>query len=801
MSHCISGFVRAGVEHDAACGVEPLPRSRKSSQARGIFPSQAKRRVGDGKAGISQSRIQLSQSSRIARHLATAFLTLLCLLALTPTLASALSEGRVYERVSPAFKGGQGVGVLMAVAPDGESVAFGSLGVFGGVSWASEGESSYLARRGPAGWATSALSSPPGWGGVFRLSTTLEYALTNGSPEATHAGEPTIGNAYALHRTDAPGTAQAWDLKSWEIAGNYVLTLPPPDEFFQKGLFLGASANLCHIVIGLSEGPLLPEAEGTTQGTQLYDLASAPAGGCHGDGSRPLRLLSVKNTLGPHGEPESIDGGCFAEPGAVYVSAQTGGFNRFPAGGEEIFFTQRLGTGCLPHQLFVRLGGERTLEVSRPLSEVCNQEKELPCPDAATRAGADFAGASEDGSKVFFTTTAPLEPATDKDNGNDLYMATISCPPAEPECAVVKRDVTSLVQVSHDPAAGEAAEVQGVVIIASDGSHVYFVAHGVLSEAANAQGQTPVKGAENLYVYDTRSASTKFVAMLSSADTKLWGLGQEAQSNACHRPAPAECVDRREPGRYLVFSSYAPLVAGDTDTAKDVYRYDAQTGALQRVSLGEGGYDANGNRNGADATIQFGGISNEYEMSGRAISEDGSRIVFSAVEPLSPAAINGLANVYEWHEGGVSLISSGSSLTQDGEAVISPSGRDVFFLTSARLVRQDTDENVDLYDARLEGGFPAAPVEEEVGECSGDACQSPLSAPAPLLGGTATQAPGGNLPSPTNAAVPKKLTQAQQLARALKACAKKPKNRRAACRRSARKQYAKAAKRAGRGGR
>ena len=44
-----------------------------------------------------------------------------------------------------------------------------------------------------------------------------------------------------------------------------------------------------------------------------------------------------------------------------------------------------------------------------------------------TRASADFSGASEDGSTVYFTTAAQLT-ATDKDTGKDLYMATIGCP-------------------------------------------------------------------------------------------------------------------------------------------------------------------------------------------------------------------------------------------------------------------------------------------------------------------------------------------------------------------------------------
>ena len=122
--------------------------------------------------------------------------------------------------------------------------------------------------------------------------------------------------------------------------------------------------------------------------------------------------------------------------------------------------------------------------------------------------------------------------------------------------------------------------------------------------------------------------------------------------------------------------------------------------------------------------------------------------MFESAEPLSPAAVNGLFNVYEWRleagetgEGVVSLVSSGSALTDDRHAVITPSGWDLFLMTSAQLVPQDKDENIDIYDARIGGGFPSLPVEPE--PCSGDACQAPFINPAPLLvPGSVVQAPG-----------------------------------------------------------
>jgi hypothetical protein len=207
------------------------------------------------------------------------------------------------------------------------------------------------------------------------------------------------------------------------------------------------------------------------------------------------------------------------------------------------------------------------------------------------------------------------------------------------------------------------------------------------------------------------------------------------------------------------------------DNAKDVYRYDANTGVLDRISVGEGGYDANGNCPAAakgekcDATIEGRGLSSALQrvyttMESRAISEDGSRIVFMTAEPLSPNVANGLENAYEWHkepgwsEGRVSLVSTGSDEQAVNDVVITPEGRDVFFKTVAGLLPQDADDAADVYDARLGVGFPIAPAERQ--PCSGDACQGPLTNPAPLLvPGSISQASGETFAPPVRA-MPKK---------------------------------------------
>ena len=78
-----------------------------------------------------------------------------------------------------------------------------------------------------------------------------------------------------------------------------------------------------------------------------------------------------------------------------------------------------------------------------------------------------------------------------------------------------------------------------------------------------------------------------------------------------------------------------------------MYRDDALTGTLERVSVGEGGYDANGNTDVfADdyraKNYESHNVYQQQNMWSRAISEDGSQIVFSTAEPLSREASNGV---------------------------------------------------------------------------------------------------------------------------------------------------------------
>ena len=70
--------------------------------------------------------------------------------------------------------------------------------------------------------------------------------------------------------------------------------------------------------------------------------------------------------------------------------------------------------------------------------------------------------------------------------------------------------------------------------------------------------------------------------------------------------------------------------------------------------------------------------------------------------------INGKADVYMWEDGELSLISTGKAARPSKFVDASADGDDVFFTTRERLVGADVDDQVDVYDARVGGGFAGA---------------------------------------------------------------------------------------------
>jgi hypothetical protein len=129
----------------------------------------------------------------------------------------------------------------------------------------------------------------------------------------------------------------------------------------------------------------------------------------------------------------------------------------------------------------------------------------------------------------------------------------------------------------------------------------------------------------------------------------------------------------------------------------------------------------------------------------RAINvDDAGELFFDTKTRLVSADVNADSDVYVYRDGRVRLVSRGTVGTHAVMQGASASGRDVFLLSDDRLVSQDTDNAIDLYDARLGGGFAAQnPTVNNTAPCAGTECHEPG-------GGGATAAPA----APTESTIP-----------------------------------------------
>jgi hypothetical protein len=355
--------------------------------------------------------------------------------------------------------------------------------------------------------------------------------------------------------------------------------------------------------------------------------------------------------------------------------------------------------------------------------------------DLSSPADAEFRGASSDGSKVFFTTAQRLLPGA-TGVGADLYEYDFEGPKGG-----------RVTRVSRGGPAGSG--VLGVARVSEDGSHVYFVAEGALT-GANREGKAPTAGAPNLYVSASECPTGQatcpnpalhmsFVATLSGGDGADWS------------PNDARPVQATPDGLFLVFQSTADLTPDQEGRieAGQVFEYDAQTETLARVSRGQAGYNEDGHSSSYAATIPIQqydaapstahSASPTQRFTGLSLSEDGSRVFFSDKDALTPQALGGVNNVYEYHDGQVGLISDGHDMVNVVEKPAveligtDESGLDVFFTTADGLVPADSNTQVDIYDARIGGGF--TPPSEQA-PCTADSCQgAPSTSPSLLVPG------------------------------------------------------------------
>jgi hypothetical protein len=274
-----------------------------------------------------------------------------------------------------------------------------------------------------------------------------------------------------------------------------------------------------------------------------------------------------------------------------------------------------------------------------------------------------------------------------------------------------------------------AADVE-VVNISEDGSHVYLISGEQLDGAKGSPG------GKNLYLWDGSDA--RFVAELTPEDAGTsaegislidWPLVVTGAQQASPVGVGNDPSRTTSDGSVLVFEARSNLTSYDAGGHKEIYRYSAVSGDLTCVSCSPTGAPATSNAR-LNAVSNASPPENEAERHAptnaatevRNLTADGAAVFFVSADRLVPNDTDGRMDVYEWRDGHLALISYGHSSGGDEWLYgATPDGSNVFFTSGDRLVPQKESDTVSIYDARVDGGFPPAstPVPCAVGSCQG----------------------------------------------------------------------------------
>jgi hypothetical protein len=418
---------------------------------------------------------------------------------------------------------------------------------------------------------------------------------------------------------------------------------------------------------------------------------------------------------------------------------------------------------CLPAncELYMREGGTTTFDVS---ASECTGECGTPHDKADY-----FLSATQAGDKAFFTSCAKLTDASAPQGcpgaggwnpdlgggeaGSKLYRWDRGAPPGG-----------QLVDLSVDrePSDGSQPGFFGLIGHSEDGDTAYFatrdqiVAGEPTFPATIPSAGGVVDGKMYRWRWNGGSPEVEFIGPYPGLSLTS---GIDHNISQQRRQVSAD-------GRYVtIYTAVRVDPAADHDSDVDIYRWGEKEG-WQCASCQLPGVPSGGDIDLSELTLKFPTDGFHAPVTGNEpgiqMSADGQRVFFGTPDALVPQDVNGeLAcpldvrltekaradlytcnDVYEWHDGTVSLISSGTDSEAARLVGASASGRDAFFLTRERLVGWDRDNNVDVYDARIGGGFLEPSAQPPT--CESDGCRGAgsIAPPATGAGSAAFQGPG-----------------------------------------------------------
>ncbi len=705
-------------------------------------------------------------------------------------LAPTLPDCRGYEQVSPVDKNGvDALGTASAVeaSPSGNGVLFFAISPFPGTVGAGQ-LPTYLSTRETAGsgWSTQgieALAPAAAVEQVVGVTEDLSKSIVKvGSPQSAPPCEPLVVvcglrneiNAY-IH-DDASGT-----FEFLAALGNHEVG------------FAGAGASGSRILFETNAKLTAAASAGTVN---LYEWNAAEPrserislAGVLPNGTAP----KMGSNAGPAGPAVGPAGRPFLPEAMWRFYTQ----DTISEDGSRIFFTSSA-TG----RIYMREPETgKSVQISGTSEGPLREEEESGKP--VETEPAFWRGATRNGSFVYYTEAGELFRF-------DVEKFVDSNEPEEAALAEAREQITI-----------GAEGVLGLAGFSEEGdAYIYLVAPGVLAANENGNKEKAAKGGANLYEW--HEGVLTFIVTLRAAES-----GQQRDepdwrgwtNNLLEATGPAGGQKSSRvsgDGRYLLFSSTRQLTkynnAGNAefyllDGAKPLSTDDPLCVSCNPmdVSASKGAYLTKRNIALVAEPPSRNGLMTHN------LSVDGRRVFFETEEALIPGDANMRSDVYEWEADGegsceserqdggcLYLISTGQGLEGAYFGDASSNGDDVFFFTrQPGLVGQDQDNNVDAYDAHVEGGIPSQYPAAPIAPCEDETeCRENVSGESPAFGAPAstTLYGVGNLvqaPSPPSATPAPHIaeTRAEKLAKALRACRTKSKVGRTSCERAVRKRY------------
>jgi DNA-binding beta-propeller fold protein YncE len=681
-------------------------------------------------------------------------------------LAAFLPDCRAYEMVSPVNKEGGDIVVLLnnvnepaglfQSSVDGNTLSYSSSRAFGDPKSAPY-TSQYIASRSSTGWTSESISAPREGGTIPEQRLGLDNQYMAFSDDLCQGwlfqdAEPTLDPAAPvgftdLYRRNDCGEASYAPLNA---------TPPPvtPASHFWPELQGHSDDGSCAVF--RANDKLTPDASPElSSGIGIYQTYES----CNGQ----LRLVSVL----PDGSASSLPSSAGTASGARFDHRDQSVWHAVSRDGSRVYWTAAASKELAAGKIYVRDHADQ--EPSAVSGNECLEpEKACTYKISGAATNAQFWTADPEGDTALFSTSGQLREFDFESKSSSLI----------------------------------AGGVIGLLGTSEDLSRIYLVSKEDLAGGAKA-------GEPNLYLYQAgEGGGFTFIATLSALDT--------VNDNTFVSPLaiqPSRHVARVTPdGETAAFMSTASLTGYDnTDVASgeadaEVYLYDASAnggaGRLVCVSCIASGARPQGREVAFFNKVAYWSAAEiptwESQLyPERALSADGTRLFFESSDPLVLRDTNSKRDVYEWQpastqaeceeagaelfaeqaRGCISLISSGQSPQDSKFLDASPDGSDLFFGTTSSLLPQDPGL-VDVYDARVGGGFPSPPA--PVPPCEGESCREPSSAPSePSL---SSSSPGGR--GNVKPAKPKHHCKKGKVRRKGRCVAKKPGHRKSSRHRS-----------------